>query len=205
MNINAVSAGIQHSKAYNTASFKGTHKVFTQLAGAGSAAQQTAHKTGRIGQFFSKVSNTLKEFGTKALLVTTDICSKVVFNAIKAASFVKDTVKSAGNKVSKGVSNFFNNLKKDKKNSINTVIQVGNNKTLHIQGKNHLSILATNDNIIINGKAYKYDGKLPDGVEILPGGGFSIKGKGKISDYKNKIKEFAKTVEENGTPVGTKS
>lgn len=217
MNINAFSAGIQpHSiKAYNTTSFKGVQKAATQFINAGTA-QKAANKTGKIGNFFSKVSHAIGDAASKALNTIKNGAIIACNTASKGIHKVFDTVKSAGSKVSKGVSDFFKGLKnkrhikitKENNKSI-TSIQVGNNiasskNIISISAKDGKTVTVSTKNgkIAVNGKIYEYDGKLPDGIKISSNG-LSIKGKNGIKDLSQKIEEFAKTVEENGKLIGT--
>ncbi len=206
MNINAVSTGYQPAKAYNTVNFKGVHKAAAQLANAGTA-QKTAGKTGRIGQFFSKVSHSIgnacsKVFSgmKKAAITAYNFTAKGIHTALNAA-------KSAGKKISDTVSNFFKSFKNKKHININskngtTVIQIGKGKTTAAPDST-LIVSIKDKNIAVNGKIYQYDGKLPEGMKILPDG-FHMEGSNNIKDFSRKIKEFAQNVEKDGKLIGIK-
>lgn len=201
MNINAVSAGYKSTNVYNTVNFKGVQKAATRLANTG-AAKKASNKTGRAGQFFSKVSHTIG-----------NACSKV-FSGVKKAAVTAynftakgihtafNAVKTAGKKVSDTISNFFKGFKNKKCINISTnnstIIQIGKGKT----AGDSLVVSIKDKNVIINGKIYQYDGKLPEGMEISSGG-FSLKGKESIKSLTGKIKEFAQNVEKNGKLIGT--
>ncbi len=205
MNINAVSTGFQPAKAYNTVNFKGVQKAAAQLANAG-AAQKTANKTGKIGQFFSKVSHTIRNACSKAFSAVKKTAVKAYNVAAKGVKTALNGVKSAGKKVTESVSNFFKGIKNKKhtkisKNKENTVIQINKNSNK----TNTLTIKSRNGNVIINGKIYQYDGKLPDDIKINPDGGFSVTGANKIRDLSRKIQDFAETVEKNGKLIGTEA
>lgn len=210
MNINAISTGFQPAKVYNTVNFKGAQKAASQLINTG-IAHKTASKTVGIKKSLSKISHGIKNtcskvFSTikKSTVSTFKFVNKWAHNAFNA-------VKSTGKKISGTVSDFFKGIKNknyikitqtNSGNSVNTIIQAGNNKS----GKNTLTVSVKNDNIIIiNGKIYKYGGKLPDGIQISSNGSFSVKGANKTSNLSRKIQDFAKTVKKNGKLIGTEA